>query len=109
VARGWGRLHNEELHNLYTSTDIIRGKKDDEMGGESRANGKIRSVYKFLVGKPEGKRALVIPMHRWGGNIRMDLMEIGWEYVDWIHVAQEGSCGHGNEPLGSIEGREFVT
>jgi len=39
----------------------------------------------------------------------MDLTEIGWECVDWIHVAQEGSCGHGNEPLGSIEGGEFIT
>jgi hypothetical protein len=41
VARGWGRLHNEELHNLYTSTDIIRGIKDDEMGGESRRMEKL--------------------------------------------------------------------
>jgi hypothetical protein len=40
----------------------------------------------------------------------MDLAEIGWESVEWMHLAQDmmGSCEHGNEPLGSIKGREFL-
>jgi hypothetical protein len=33
-----------------------------------------------------------------GGNVRMDLREIGWEGVDWLHLAVAGSYGHGNEP-----------
>jgi hypothetical protein len=43
--------------------------------------------YKMLVGKPEGMRALGRPRHRWEG-IRMDLRDIGWEDVNWIHLAQ---------------------
>jgi hypothetical protein len=48
----------------------------------------MRNAYKILVGKPEGKRSLERPRRRWEDNIRMELMEIGWEYVDWIHLAQ---------------------
>jgi hypothetical protein len=46
-------------------------------------------MYKILVRQPEGKRPLGIPRHRWEDNIRMDLREIGWEGVDWIHLAQD--------------------
>jgi hypothetical protein len=42
-----------------------------------------------LARKPEGKRPLGRPRHRWEGNIRMELMEIRWEGVDWVHLAQE--------------------
>jgi hypothetical protein len=42
-----------------------------------------------LVGKLEEKRPLRRPRHTWEGNIRMDLSEIGWEGVDWIHLAQD--------------------
>jgi hypothetical protein len=42
-----------------------------------------------MVGKPEGKRPPGRPRHRWEDNIRMDLREIGWEGVDWIHMAQD--------------------
>jgi hypothetical protein len=44
-------------------------------------------THKILVGKPEGKRSCGRPMHRWEDNIRMDLREIGWEVVGWIHLA----------------------
>jgi hypothetical protein len=43
------------------------------------------------VGKPEGKRPLGIPRHRWVDNIRMDLGEVGWGDVDWIGLAQDRS------------------
>jgi hypothetical protein len=43
----------------------------------------------FFSGKPEGNRPLGRPRRRLEGNIRADLNEIGWEYVDWIHVAQD--------------------
>jgi hypothetical protein len=75
--------------------------------------GEIRYAYKVLVEKPEGKRPLGRPMRRWEDNIRMDLREIRWEDVDWIHLAQDrtvaDSCEHSNEPSGSIKGGNFFT
>jgi hypothetical protein len=44
-------------------------------------------LYKVLVGKPEGKRPLGRPRRRWEVMIRMDLREIGWEDVEWVHLA----------------------
>jgi hypothetical protein len=52
------------------------------VGEESR-------VYKVLVGKPEGKRPLGRPRHRWENGIRMDLREIGLGNVDWIRLVQD--------------------
>jgi hypothetical protein len=51
--------------------------------------GEGRKVYKVLVGKPEGKRPLARPRHRREDGIRMDLTEIGWGDVEWIHLAQD--------------------
>jgi hypothetical protein len=50
--------------------------------------GEIRDGYKILVRKPEGKRPLGRPRHKWEDNIRMDFRDIGWEVVDWLHLAQ---------------------
>jgi len=50
--------------------------------------GKMKNAYKILVGKPEEKRPLRELRHRWEDNIRMDLREIWFECVDWMHVAQ---------------------
>jgi hypothetical protein len=50
---------------------------------------RMRNAYRILVGKPEIKRLLGRPRRRWEGNIRMDLWEIGWEVVDWVHLAQD--------------------
>jgi len=47
------------------------------------------NAYNILVGRPEGKRPLGRPSRRWEHNSTTDLMEIGWEGVDWIHVAQD--------------------
>jgi hypothetical protein len=46
-------------------------------------------VYRLVVGKPEGKRPLGRPRHRWMGNIKMDLLETGLNVVDWIDLAQD--------------------
>jgi hypothetical protein len=55
------------------------------------------------------KRPLRRPRHRWDGNIRTDLREIGSEDVNWMNLAQDrDQCEHGNEPSGSIKGREFL-
>jgi hypothetical protein len=44
--------------------------------------GEWRNVYRFLVGRPEGKRLLGRPRHRWEDGLRMDLREIGWGGVE---------------------------
>jgi len=49
----------------------------------------MRKVYKSLAGKPEGKRPPGGPWRRREDNIRMGLKEIGWESVDWMHLAQD--------------------
>jgi hypothetical protein len=46
------------------------------------------NAYRLLVEKPEGKRPLGRPRHRWVDNIRTDLGEVGWGDVDWIGLAQ---------------------
>jgi len=46
-------------------------------------------VYRVLMGKPEGKRPLGIPRHRWVDIIRVDLQEVGCGYMDWIGLAQD--------------------
>jgi hypothetical protein len=48
-----------------------------------------RNAYRLLVGKPEGKRPLGRPRRRWVDNIRMDLVEMRWDDVDWIALAQD--------------------
>jgi hypothetical protein len=50
--------------------------------------GEKRNAYRLLVGKP-GKRPLGRPRRRWVDNIRMDLGEVGLDYVDWIGLAQD--------------------
>jgi len=49
----------------------------------------VRNAYKILAGKPQGKRLSGRHRRRWEDNIRMDLMEVGWECVDWIHVGKD--------------------
>ena len=48
-----------------------------------------RVVYRFLVGKPGGRRPLGRPTRRWVDNIRLDLQEVGCGYMDWIGLAQD--------------------
>jgi hypothetical protein len=45
-------------------------------------------VYRVLVGKPDGKRPLERPRRRWEDTMKMDLRELGWESVEWVHLAQ---------------------
>jgi hypothetical protein len=68
-----------------------------------------RNVYRVLVWKPNGKRPLGKPRHRWEGDIKMGLREVGGRDVDWIELAQDRDkfeCG--NEPSGSIKCGEFL-
>jgi hypothetical protein len=67
VAGGWRRLHNEELHNLYASIDVIRVIKSRWMKwvGHVARMGEMRNTYNILVRKPEGERPLERPRRRW--------------------------------------------
>jgi hypothetical protein len=62
-----------------------------------------RNAYRILVGKPEGRKPLGSPRRRWVDNIKIDLREIGWHGVNWVNLALEGSCEHGDELSGSIK------
>jgi hypothetical protein len=50
--------------------------------------GEERKVYRVIVGKPKGKRPPRRLRHRWKDRIKLELMEIGWEGVVWIHLAE---------------------
>jgi hypothetical protein len=91
VTRGWRKLHNEALHNLYASPSIIRIIKSRRMrwAGHVARMGEKRNVYRLLIGKPERRRPLGRPRRRWIGNIKIDLLEIGLSAVDWIGLAQD--------------------
>jgi hypothetical protein len=91
VMGGWRKLHNKELHNLYSSTSIIRIIKSRRMrwAGHVARMGEQRNVYRLLVGKPEGKRPIGRPRHRRIDNINMDLLEIRLDVVDWIGLAED--------------------
>jgi hypothetical protein len=95
VTGEWRKLLNEDLHNFYSSPDIIRQVKSRRMrwAGHVTRMGEERKVYKVLVGKTEGKRPLGRPRRRWEVGIRMDLREIGWRAwigFDWLRI---GTCG----------------
>jgi hypothetical protein len=79
VTGEWRKLHNEELHILYPSPNIIRQIKSRRMrlAGHVTSIVEERNVYRVLIGKPEGKRPLERPRHRWEDGIRMDLRETG--------------------------------
>jgi hypothetical protein len=56
--------------------------------GHAAHKGESRGVYRVLEGKPQGNRPLGRTRHRWE-NIKMDLLEVGCESMDWINVAQD--------------------
>jgi hypothetical protein len=67
VTGGWRKLHNKELHNLYSSPSIIRIIRSRRMrwAGYVARMGVERNVYRSLVGKPERKKPLGRPRRRW--------------------------------------------
>jgi hypothetical protein len=95
VTGEWRKLHNGELHNLYTSPDIIRQIQSRRMrwAGHVAQTGEGRNLYRVLVGKPEGKRPLGRPRRRWEGGIKMDLGEIRWGVwsgFTWLRIGTVG-------------------
>jgi hypothetical protein len=91
VTGDWRKLHNDELHNLYSSPNIIRIIKSrrSKLAGQLARMGETKNAYRILVGKPERKRPLGRPRSMWVENIKMGLREIGWDGMDWIELAQD--------------------
>jgi hypothetical protein len=87
----WRKLHNDELHSLYSSPNIVRVIKSRRMRwtGHVARMGKGRGVYRVSVGKLERKTPLGRPRRRWEDNIKMDLREIGIDGANWIRLAQD--------------------
>jgi hypothetical protein len=78
----WRRLHNEELHSLYCSPNIVRVIKSRRLRWEGHIarKEKGRSAFKILTGKPTGKRPLGRLRRRWEDYIRMDLKRNRYQY-----------------------------
>jgi hypothetical protein len=90
VIREWRKVHNEDLNDLYSSSNIFRVIKSRRMrwDGDVARIGECRGVYRVLVGKPKGKRPLGKPRRRWEDNIKMDL-KMGCGGTDWIELNQD--------------------
>jgi hypothetical protein len=87
----WRKLHDDELHNLYSSPNIVRGIKSGRMrwAGHVSRMGEGIGVYRGLIGRPEGKRPLGRPRRRWEDNIKIDLREIRIDGANWIWLVQD--------------------
>jgi hypothetical protein len=101
VAGGWRRLHNAYAIRVIKSRGMRWAVNVARMG-------QIRNTYKILDGKHEGMTLLGTPMHRWENNIRLDLREIGWGGVDWIHLAQDRDKWWAVVNTVSIKGAELL-
>jgi hypothetical protein len=92
----WRKLHNEELHNLYSSPDIIRQVKSRRMrwAWHVAPMGQERKVYKVLVGKPEGRRPLVEDQGvggKMGSEWILGRLAWGvWIGFDWLRTGTGG-------------------
>jgi hypothetical protein len=89
----WRKLHNEELHILYSSPDIIRQVKSRRMrwAGHVARMGEEKKVNKVLVGKPNGKRPLRRPRHRWEDGWILGRLAWGvWIGFDYLRTGTSG-------------------
>jgi hypothetical protein len=109
VVGCWRRPHNEELHDLYASPNIVNVIKSGKMRwvGHVARMAETRNIHNILIIKLEGKRQLRKPRRRWEHNIRIDLREnnvgncgLG---TSSGHEAVAGSCEHSTEPWGYIK------
>jgi hypothetical protein len=82
-------MHNEALHILYSSPNIIRQINSRRMRWAGHVACMGEESEQGFGGKPEGKKTLGRLRCSWEGGFRMDLEEIGWGSVDWIRFAQD--------------------
>jgi hypothetical protein len=87
----WRKLHDDELHSLYSSPNIVRLIKSRRMRWAEHVArmGERRGVCRVFVGRTEGKRPLGRPRRRWENNIKMDLGETVIDVANWIQLAQD--------------------
>ena len=95
VTGAWRELHKDELYDLYSLSNFIRAIKSRKMrwSGQVARTTEKRGVYRVLVGKPEGKRPLGRPRHRWEYNIKMYLREVcwgAWTRDIWLMIGADG-------------------
>jgi hypothetical protein len=87
--RSWRKLHNDALHSLYSSQNIVRVIKSRmRCAGYVARVGRGERCLQNLVGRPKGKRPLRRPRRRWEDNIKLDLREVGINGVNWIQLAE---------------------
>jgi hypothetical protein len=86
----WRKLHNNELHSLYSSPNIVKVLKSRRMRWAEHVArmGEGRGVYRVLVGRPEGKIPLGRPRRKWEDKIETDLREIRINGANWIQLAK---------------------
>jgi hypothetical protein len=91
VIRGWRKLHNEKLHNPYSSPSIIRMMKPRRMrwAGHVACMGEKMNAYRILVGNPVGKRLVEKPRRRWENNIKMNLRQDKTGLI-WLRIGTSG-------------------
>jgi hypothetical protein len=82
----WRRLHNKELYTLYSLPNVIWVIKSRRLrwAGHVAPMAKRKGAHTVLMGKPEGRRPLERPKHRWEYNIKTDLQEVGLRVMDWM-------------------------
>jgi hypothetical protein len=96
MAGGLRGLHNENLHNLYCLSSIIRMIKSRKIrwAGHIACMRERMKAYRILVRNPEEKKPLRRPRRRWVDNIKLDLKEIKWGVIwaglSWLGIGISG-------------------
>jgi hypothetical protein len=95
VTGEWRKLHNEELHDLYSSPSIIRIIRSRRMrrAGHVARTVEKKNTYRLLIGKPDGKRPLGRPRRRCVDNIRAILERwdgVMWTGLVWLRIGTGG-------------------
>ena len=91
MSEEWRRLHNAELHALYSSPNVFRVIKSRRMRwtGHVARMGDRKGTFEVLVGRPQGRRPLGRIRRKWGDNSKMDLQLVEWGGMECVALAQD--------------------